>query len=248
MSGNSVQERFDAQQVVAMAMRLRVNEIEALGESTELREAGLKTIRAGDLEVGQQLIVEARENRERTQLSEEAQTLFETYQLAAESYVHYVVDNLEKAEAAMMMAIATANDLQRNYGYVIELRRVHLAANVIRINLKHVDPVAAITMGIKLIKYVLGDTTQWPWRELALERMDRLSLEEQILILPQLLAPLSTAFSKLTVHQIDDINESIFALAKEVTEENPASKMINECIEKWLSRGVETTTDAVLAL
>ncbi len=246
MSENSVQERFDAQQVVAMAMRLSVNEIEALGESTELREEGLKTIRAGDLQLGQQLIAEARENQQRVRLSAEAQTLFDTYQLAAESYVHYVVGNLEKAEAAMMMSISTANALQRSYGYIIELRRVHLAANIIRINLKHSDPSAAIAMGIKLIKYLGGDTAQWPWDELALDQADHLTSEEQILILSQLLSPLASALSKLPAHKLSDIGKSLGALAREATDTSPASQMINEWINKWTSHNTDKM--AVIAL
>jgi tetratricopeptide (TPR) repeat protein len=202
MSNHSIENRFDAQQVIAMAQRLKVREIEALGEATELREAGLRAARADDLTLGHRLIHEARVNREFVALSDEAATMFETYQRAAESYIDYREGRYDAAIAAMQMAIADANRLRVHYGYIVELRRIHLAANIIRIAVRAGNHEEAMQAGFQLVRYILGNRNAWPWATLVLEDTDLLSNECRSFVLAQVLFPLSDALAALCTRPV----------------------------------------------
>jgi hypothetical protein len=196
MTERSIEERFDAQQVIAMAQRLTVREIEALGEATELREKGLRRARAGDFADGRRLIDSARLNTDRVALSDEAARMFETYQRPAESYVDFRQGRFADAAAAMLAAIADANQLRSEYGYIVELRRIHLGANMIRIAATSGDHDAAIRAGLGLARYVIGDREGWPWPALKLADVDPLSVDARLLVLGQVLRPLADAWAR----------------------------------------------------
>lgn len=196
MGTHPIELRFDAQQVITMAQRLPVREIEALGECTDLREAGLRAARAGELVVGARLVGEARANIERVELGEEAATMFETYQLAAESYLDYRNARCGAAAQRMRGAIAHANKLRTRYGYVVELRRIHLAANLVRIEVQRGHHGAALEGGLGLLDYIAGAPDAWPWRELGINDPDRLSADARLFVVDQVLRPLNTAIAK----------------------------------------------------
>lgn len=197
MSQRSVEERFDAQQVMTMAQRLPVSEIEALGESTALRETGLIRARAGDLEVARHFIADARFNMRDVFLSEEATLLFETYQLPAESFLDYLEQRFEEAREAMHRAAAAANRLSRDYGYAVELRRIHLGANLVKISMRAQAHENAVRQGMGLLRYILGDANAWPWHDLRLDRPDRLTDEAKLFVIAQVVAPLEQSVREL---------------------------------------------------
>ena len=172
-----IEARFDARQVLTMAMRLPVSQIEALAESTDLREAGLRAARNGAVADGRRLVASARENRCCVILETEADLLFETYQQAAEAFLAYRDGQFDRAYLQMRLAISHANRLRQDYAYPTELRRVHLGANLLRVSVAAGDWPRAVTQGLGLLGYLLGRRQDWPWPDLTLQDADLISVE-----------------------------------------------------------------------
>jgi hypothetical protein len=232
MPGHPIEDRFEAQQVITMAHRLPVREIEALGEATDLREAGLRAARSGDLARGRHLIADARASRESVALSEEASTLFETYQLAAQSYINYRECNYDAAISAMRDALRSANRLRAVFGYIVEVRRIHLAANLLRLAASSGSHDEAIRTGLRLVRYVLGDRNAWPWASLTLDSVDILSSDSKVFVLAQILRPLSDALAT-TCHEErgaalrDEALERLVAMSR--------NDAVGKAFEQWIA-------------
>lgn len=169
-----------------MAERLDVREIEALGESAMLREAGLRAARLGELALARRQIDDARANIAALAFSDEAGTLFATYQEAAEAYLAYRSGAFDRARAQMTNALCSANRLSTLYGYRCELRRVHLAANLVKIAAEEGRHREAAASGQALLRYMAGERTAWPWPELSIDDPDDLCADAKDLLVRQL--------------------------------------------------------------
>lgn len=187
----NLEQAFDALQVMSMAQRLPVGEIEALGEATDLREGGLRLARSGQPDRGAGLIAEARELFESAGLSHEARACAETYQTAAEAYVDYRGARYLAAEQALLEALRTSKILRDEYGYSAEMRRVHLARNVVRVKAAAGEQLGALELAVMLVRHIAGEANAWPWPSLALAEPEALTVEQGWFVLDQVLVEIA---------------------------------------------------------
>lgn len=162
----SLEQILDAQYVLLMAERLSLADLEMLGEATSLREAGLQAAREGDLELGLELVVEARDHCRNAPLSEEARLSFETFQTAAEAYVRYRSGDQAEAEALLFRSIETCHALAAGHAYDFDLRLVHLARNIARVRAEAGRAEDALKLALQLVRFIEGDGDCWPWSAL----------------------------------------------------------------------------------
>lgn len=160
--GRNLERVYDTLQVLAMAERLDVKEIGTLGMATDCRERGLKAARDGHLAEAIPLVAGAREIYESAKLSSEAADCAETFQTAAESYVEYRLGDYAAAALSMTRSLRICEALANAYGYPLEMRRIHLARNIARIQAFAGETNAALRISALLLQYISGNEKAWP--------------------------------------------------------------------------------------
>jgi hypothetical protein len=186
---------YDARLTIEMARRLSLTEITNLGHATELREQGLALARAGNLPGGSELIAASRHQFEHAELSPEALLLAEWFQMPAEAYVQYRCGDTVLAEESLMRAIEFCVRLRTDYGYRVELRRIHLTCNVVRVRDQGGRPLEALELGHHLIDYIQGVSEAWPWPSIAVVDPDALALDVRLAIMDQVLGTIGRILS-----------------------------------------------------
>jgi hypothetical protein len=188
----SLDQTLDAQHVLVMAERLSLADLETLGEATALREAGLQAARGGDLERGFALVAEAREQYRDAPLCNEARLSAETFQTAAEAYVHYRMGDQAEADVLLLRAIETGYALTAGYGYDFDLRLVHLGRNIARVRAEAGRAEDALDLAALLVRVIEGESDRWPWPTLA-RAPGRLSGEAAWMAMDQVVAEIALA-------------------------------------------------------
>lgn len=186
---------YDARYAVEVARRLPLEEITSLGRATDLREEGLAFARSGDRDRGAELVAESRRHFEGAGLSPEALLLAEWFQTPAEAYVQYRCGDFADAEASLMRAIEVCVTLRADFGYRVEVRRVHLARNIVRVRNYGGRPLDALELAHHLVDYIEGVPSAWPWPSTAIASPDVPSLDVRLLVMDQVLGDVARVLS-----------------------------------------------------
>ena len=192
----NIDEKYNVQHLLKLTKGLCLPEITILLESTNLREYGLSSIKAGDLENGSLQIDAAAQKYNDKTLSREAIIVADSFQMAAEAYLQYKQNDFSKALNSLVNAIKACNNLRDEYNYDVEIRRIHLARNIVRVMAFNDDQIGACLVAFKLLGYIQGATELWPFPNLTLTtQSDHLIKEEQWFLIDQILAELSFLIS-----------------------------------------------------
>jgi hypothetical protein len=165
-------------------------EIELLARAVERREQALGLARQGDTNQARRLLCEARALVEEQVRSAEGRASALSFHAAALSYVDYAEGAHETGYASMLEALLLCRRLRLDHGHRVEVRRVHLARNVMRLTCAMGRPVDAWTLGGELLGYVWHGSA-WPLGEataLPPERRETLRDDERLFLTDQILS------------------------------------------------------------
>jgi uncharacterized protein len=176
-------EKFNVQLLLAMLLRVSVSDMMALWEASQLRARALALSRAGHAAEAQAALDRAHSIRAAAALSEEASYADRSFQAAATAYLQYKTGDYSGAEASMLDALDCCRTLRDRFGYAIEGRRILLARHVVRVRSaagRHED---ALEIADRMVRYIDGDTSSWPFPEVALSTdPDVLSVADRVLL------------------------------------------------------------------
>ncbi|WP_175991794.1 hypothetical protein, partial [Burkholderia stagnalis] len=118
----------------------------------------------------------------------EAVECAETYQSAAESYIHYKIGDFAAAAKSMRESLALCELLADDYGYPLETRRVHLTRNIARVLASSGDREEALRISARLLEYIGGVEAAWPMPYEGPPRRAHLDNDSAVFILDQVVA------------------------------------------------------------
>jgi hypothetical protein len=201
----TLEKKYNGQYILKLARSMSLPEITVLLRASGIREKGLASVKAGDTTKGAELLREARRIFSEAALSKEALLSADSFQYAAEAYLQYKKGEYDQAEASVLQAIMLCHVLRDEYEHQVEVRRIHLARNVVRVKTLAGNREEALRMASLLVGYVEGDQTQWPFRELPMTTApDPLLAEERWALMDQVLGEIALLATRrgATSHQL----------------------------------------------
>lgn len=116
----------------------------------------------------------------------------ESYQYSAEAYLQYRMGDYDLAEASLLQSIVLCQVLHDEFDYPVEVRRIHLVRNIVRVKTRAGDEEAALRMASLLVGYLEGDQAQWPLQESSMAKEpDSLLSEERWGLMDQVLGEIA---------------------------------------------------------
>ncbi len=205
-------EEYNDQYFLQLGKRLSSFEISILLKASEVRERGLALARSGDVHNGGKALDAAREIYVEANLSREALITIESFQAPADAYLQYKRKEYCEACASLVAALKACQILRDEYGHnVIEVRRIHLARNIIRVESVAGNLNKAMRLAGSLLRYIEGCNECWPFPELRLLTMpEPLALEEKLVLMDQILGEIASLLAnpKDTARQLLKVSES----------------------------------------
>lgn len=185
-SSLDIDKRYNTAYILRISKSLNLLEISALLNLSNQREQGLSLLRKGDLSTGAALLKAAGETD--VELSEEARLLLETFQTAAEAFLHFKLTNYDQATSLLYQAIRSLEKLHDDHGHEAEVRRIHLARNLVHV-LSHAGRgKEAILLNCRLFEYLTG-SKPWPIPSVTTcDPLEKISQQEKVMLAGQLLA------------------------------------------------------------
>jgi tetratricopeptide (TPR) repeat protein len=193
----NMERRQGALYVAELSRNLSDEEMDRLAEATSLREQALEKAREGELERARLLLTEAHDFIGTHLSSPEARTSACSYYAAAAAFVEFSEGNLQTAFELLSEALLLCRQLHSDYGHSVEVRRVHLSRNIVRIVWRMGRHVEAWQLCLGLLNYVWGQEARWPLDEetaIAVPDREILRIDERVFLTDQLLSEaISTA-------------------------------------------------------
>lgn len=177
-SGIDAKKIFSTHYLLKMGTRLSLPEVTTLLEAEKLQAEGLSRARGGDIAGSAKALRLAKEICAVVYFSYEASLAANTFQTAAEAYLHYKSGNFDDARSLIFQSIDSCGTLNDEFGYNMEMRRIHLGRNIIRIESIAGDFDPAMRHAIWMIRYIGGLRQFWPFPEMSEWRIS-VSLSEQ---------------------------------------------------------------------
>jgi hypothetical protein len=198
---NSVKMNFDEQfnsyLLREMAKKISLPEISTLLKATEVREYGLNLAKSGSVLDGEQSIETAHSICLQACLSREAFTISESFQSAAVAYIQYKKKLYSEACESLLFSLKSCQILKDEYAYSVEVRRIHLVRNIVRVKLFSNSLDEATRLASFMVRYIEGDHDFWPFPEQALlSSPDSLEIEVKCVLLDQFLGEIALLLNK----------------------------------------------------
>lgn len=195
----NLDNKYNSIHILKMARNLTLPEIAVLIELSRKREEGLALLRKNIIDEGTENLLAAGKVKQDIILSREASLVLETFQTAAEAFLYYKINNLEKAINSLYQSIETLQALHNFFGYEAEIRRIHLAKNIIRAQSFAGKVKAAIHLSCDLLKYISGDSNGWPLYMKEWKNIEQISIEEKLVISDQILNEIAILVSNHSI-------------------------------------------------
>ncbi|MCY7273652.1 MAG: hypothetical protein LH702_07885 [Phormidesmis sp. CAN_BIN44] len=190
-------EQFNSYLLREMSKRISLPDISTLLQATEVREYGLTLAKAGSVLDGEKAIESARSICLQACLSREAFTISESFQAAAVAYIQYKKKLYSEACESLLFSLKSCQILKDEYAYNVEVRRIHLVRNIVRVKLFSDSLDEATKLASFMIRYIEGDDVFWPFPEQALlSSPDLLEVEVRWVLLDQFLGEIALLLGK----------------------------------------------------
>jgi hypothetical protein len=187
----NMEHRTGVHYVIDLSRRLTQPEIALLGRATEMREQALVKARGGSLADARRELAATEQFVVDQVRSEEGRLTARSFQAAAEAFLEHVEKRHEVARNLLLEALALCKRLRTEYGHRLEIRRVHLARNIVRLVWAAEGHQEAWDLGASLLEYVWVADSRWPLGEAtdvdSAER-ETLRLDERTFLTDQLLS------------------------------------------------------------
>jgi hypothetical protein len=153
--------------------------------------------RSGDVANGEKLLDDARKICLDAKLSNEALSAAETFQTAAEAYIQYKKKAYHKAITSLINSLEFCRVLNNEYGYSMEMRRVHLARNIVRVESSSNNLGEAMKLASSMVRYLEGDDEFWPFCKTQLwTKGNSLTSQEKWCCIDEILMEISLLLNK----------------------------------------------------
>lgn len=155
---------FDHLLSIAVAARLSRDE-QLLGRAASgARSRALKAARNGQLDIARQALSESAQILQSGVLSAEARLFLKSFHEAVAAYLDFKRGEPDLARARVERALAADCVLISQYGYdILELHRIQLGHNLMRVEARFGEPQQATAIGAALLSYTEGDNSSWPF-------------------------------------------------------------------------------------
>lgn len=186
-------EKFNVQFLGSLFTRVSVPEIIATLQASEIRARAMALARAGEKDQARRVLDIAKSVCARASLSAEATAATCSFQNAAEAFLWYRTQDYDKAELSLRAALECCRTLRDQYHYAVDVRRIELARNLVRVKSSAGRREDAFHSACLLVRYVEGETECWPFRDLQLAtENDQLASEDRFILLDQILSEISS--------------------------------------------------------
>jgi hypothetical protein len=201
--------KYHAEHILKIARTASLPEVTVLVRASEIREKGLAFIKAGDNANGAKWLREARRMFSGAELSREARLSAESFQYPAEAYLQYSRGDYGEAAASLLQAIVLCHALRDDYQHEVEVRRIHLARNIVRVKTKAGGRKDALMMSSLLVGYIEGHAALWPLPELRMTSTpDPLLAEERWALMDQVLGEIALLTTRRNETSLDFLSGS----------------------------------------
>lgn len=200
----NLDQKYNSSYILKLAKNLSLPEISLLFSLSKQREYGLSLLRDNKFEIGSEELVKAKKIPDEIKLSSEAILVIDTFQSAAEAFLYYKVKKMDEAINLLYQAIESLKQLHNIYGYECEIRRIHLARNIIRSLSLAGKTKESFLMAFNLLKYISGDISAWPIHVSDWQNVETITLEERLILSDQVLSEISILMSNKLLFD-DDI-------------------------------------------
>lgn len=187
----NVERRLSVRYVAELSQRLPGAEVELLARATDLRERALVMARAGDTAAARAGLVDAGRFVDRHILSCEGRLSAHSFHAAAAAFVEHVEGQHGIAYQGMIEALGHCRRLRLEFGHSVEVRRVHLARNLVRLIGCLDRHQEAWELDRELLDYIWVSGRPWPLEKgTALDAAQRETLrqDERVFLADQLLS------------------------------------------------------------
>lgn len=201
----NLEKRHSALYVAELSCRLGADEMRLLNDATNLRENALSLARDGQTDAAQGLIDEAQEFVDKQLVSDEGKLSAMSFHMAAASFVTYVSKDIDTAMVLLTNALKCCQRLKVDYNHNVEMRRVHLARNIVRLQSEMRLHQLAWDTCEQLLCYVWNNRVDWPLDKetnLPLELRSDLRNDEKVHLSDQLLSELLSVIVTAEKHSV----------------------------------------------
>lgn len=207
---------FSRQYLLNMSKNLLLPEISILLSAEKIREQGLKAAREDDIDNSIILISNSRSMCIQDSLSNEAIISAETFQSAAEAFIQYKKGNYHNAYELLRKSLECSQILNDQYGYNMELRKLHLTRNIIRVY-SFIDCYEQSTyLAGCMIKYIEGNREYWPSSLLGTwSKHNEITLQEKWWSMDEILGEFKIILTQpqdISLQIINKMDQSLFVI------------------------------------
>jgi hypothetical protein len=170
---------FSTQYLIEMGTRLTLPEVTILLEAETVRSKALIRARSGDFAGSEQALWMAKQLCEQINLSTEAALAADTYHTAAQAFLEYKRHRYKAARRLLLQSLDSSGVLNDEFGYKMEMRRLHLGRNIARVEAVSLNYCSAIRHTVSLLRYIEGIRKSWPFSETREWRVEHPLLAEE---------------------------------------------------------------------
>jgi hypothetical protein len=184
-----IDEMLNTRFLLAMLAHVPMSDAMALWQGSRLRARALALSREGRPDDAESMLHQA---SAAAATAPETTLAVRSLHSAAEAYLRFQLSDHDRAEALLVDALDACRLLHDRHDILIEARRVHLARNIIRVRSSAGRLASALDMACRLVRYVGGESLEWPIPEVQLAtRPDALSVPDQLSLLDQVVSEIS---------------------------------------------------------
>ena len=240
-------EQYSALFMQKLTESLPSLEVEFISSQSNRREEGLSLIRKGAVSDGSEVLSKSRYLIQKTIISKETFLILDTFQSAAEAYLHYKTGEFSSAMKMTLQSIESQRILRVEFNHNFEIRKVHLTVNIIRIMVSNQNSEEALIHSCNLLKYIWLDNKICPFESNSWGNKENISIEEKMILSDQIINEIGILIRKksvdsaLIIHSLEDLKNEFYY----ITEANKVNLWLKTQIEfnsQNLELFINTTT------
>lgn len=218
--GSSFNSDWDKKYSALFMQQLRESlsspEVKFIESLSSRREEGLALIRKEAISEGSEVLLELRYLIQKTNISKETFLILDTFQSAAEAYLHYKTSELSSAIKMILQSIESLRILNIKFNHHhCEIRKCHLTVNVIRIMVSNQNSEEALVHSCNLLKYVWLNNIKCPFETYDWGNKEKITIEEKMILSDQIINEIGKLIHKksvdyvLIIHNLEDLKNDL---------------------------------------
>lgn len=186
-------------------------EVKFISSLSNRREEGLSLLRKGAVCEGSEVLSKLRYLIQKTNISKETFLILDTFQSAAEAYLHYKTSEFSNAIKMILQSIESQRILHIEFNHNCEIRKIHLTVNIIRIMVSNQNSEEALVHSCNLLKYVWLNGKKCPLETNDWENKENMTVEEKMILSDQIINEIGKLINKksvdfaLIIHSLEDL-------------------------------------------